>query len=493
MEKNRKICFDSKKYLALQEKEIREKMEKFDNKLYMEFGGKLLDDFHAARVLPGFESDVQMKLLDKFRDECEIILVVNAGDIQGDKIRADYGITYEMEVERLMACFRERGLMVSGVVITLFENQPQAIAFKEHLQKKGEVVYTHYFTKGYPIDVDTIVSEEGYGKNEYIRTSRPLVVITAPGPGSGKMATCLSQLYHEHKRGIRAGYAKFEKFPVYNLSIKHPINVAYEAATADLEDVNQIDSYHFDSYGTIAVSYNRDLQAFPVLKNILHKIAGYDIYKSPTDMGINNIASCITDDDLARYSAKQEIIRRYLKAKVDVKTGKADKLVSERIKLLMNELSLTIYDRKSVRPAEEKYIVTRSPSVAIELGDGCVVCGRQTALLTASASSLLNALKKLAGIDDRFELLTNSILEPIINLKKNILSYESPLLSIRDVLLALSLCAKTLPIANSALGRLLDLNLCDAHSTHILTNEETSVMKSLKINLTSSDMPMMDK
>lgn len=492
MEKTQKKCFDSEKYLILQEKDIREKLKNFDNKLYMEFGGKLLDDFHASRVLPGFESDIQMKMLDKFRDECEIIMVVSASDIQGDKIRADYGITYAMEVKRLIKCFRDRGLIVSAVVITLFENQPNAVTFKEKLEEDGEKVYTHYFTKGYPTDIDTIVSDEGYGKNEYIETSRPLVVITAPGPGSGKMATCLSQLYHEYKRGIKAGYAKFEKFPVYNLSIKHPVNVAYEAATADLKDVNQIDSYYFDAYGKIAVSYNRDLQAFPVLKNILYKIAGRDIYKSPTDMGINNIANCIYDDDVARDAAKQEIIRRYLKSKVDVKLGRANKEVPERIKLLMNELSLTIYDRKCVRPAEEKYIVSRKPSVAIELPDGKVVCGRQTELLTACASSVLNALKEMAGIEDRFELLSTAILGPIINLKKNILSHESQLLSLRDVLLALSLCAKTLPIANAALGRLLDLNGCNAHSTHILSDEETAVMKSLKINLTSYDMPLQE-
>jgi len=482
-----KQCFDSEKYLQLQSEKIKQRMKEFDNKLYMEFGGKLFDDFHASRVLPGFDPNIQIKLLDNFKKDCEIIFAINANDIEKNKIRADFGITYDMEVLRLIDNFRQRGLLVSAIVITLFNGQPSAVAFKNKLEALGERVYYHYYTKGYPTDVETIVSEEGYGKNPYIETSKPLVVITAPGPGSGKLATCLSQLYHEYKRGVKAGYAKFEKFPVWNLPLKHPINLAYEAATADLKDVNLIDSYHFDAYGTIAVSYNRDLEAFPVVRNIIRKIVNKDLYKSPTDMGINSIAYCIYDDDLARESAKQEIIRRYYRAKTDIKKNNAPRHCEERIRLLMNELGLDKYDRPCVKPAEEKEKQSGQPSVAIQLHDGRIVTGRSTKLLTATASVTLNALKVISGIEDKFELISPQVLEPITDLKKNILNAENGVLSLKDVLIALSISANYNPAAKVAYQNLYRLQNCEAHSTHILnpTNEDT--IRRLKINMTCGD------
>jgi len=482
-----KICFDSERYLKMQRKDIEERLKKFDNKLYIEFGGKLFDDFHASRVLPGFDSDVQIKLLESFKDECEIVCVINAGDIEKSKIRADFGITYDMEVLRLIGNFRKRGLMVSAVVITLFEGQPSALSFKNKLEGLGEKVYLHKFTKGYPTDVEKIVSEEGYGQNPYIETSRPLVVISAPGPGSGKLATCLSQLYHEYKRGVKAGYAKFEKFPVWNLPLKHTVNLAYEAATADLKDVNVLDFYHFDAYGKIAVSYNRDLQVFPVVRNILKKITNEDVYKSPTDMGINNIAFCITDDSLARESAKQEIIRRYLRAKVDIKKEKVSPAVAERIKILMDELGLSVYDRKCVKPAEEKEERSGQPSVAIELHDGRIVVGRRTRLLCATASVLLNALKTICGIEDSFELLSPNAYEPIVRLKKDVLHSDDGMLFLQDILIALTISKETNPSAKMAFEHLNNLENCKAHSSHILTPFDEETVRRLGINMSSGD------
>ena len=481
------ICFDSDKYIKLQKTEIKKRLKRFGGKLYMEFGGKLFDDYHASRVLPGFDPNIQVKLLDSFKDECEILMVISAEDIQNDKIRADFGITYEVEVLRLINVFRQRGLTVSGIVISLFNNQEGAIEFKNKLEALGEKVYIHYFTKGYPTDVKTIVSEQGYGKNDYIKTTRPLVVVTAPGPGSGKLATCLSQLYHDNKHGIKAGYAKFEKFPVWNLPLKHPVNLAYEAATADLKDVNLIDSYHFEAYGEIAINYNRDLEAFPVLKRILHSILGKDIYKSPTDMGINTIASCITDDEKAKESAKQEIISRYLKARARLKQGKASPQEIERIRLIMNDLGLSIYDRKCVLAAEEKKQATGEPSFAIELDDGKVVVGRRTNLLSAPASAILNALKTLAKIEDGFELLPPVTLKPVTNLKENILTTENKRLNVRDMLLVLSISASSNPLSNTALGRLLELRTCKAHSTNILSDSTMEVLGSLGLNVTCGD------
>lgn len=484
----KKLCFDSKKYLEEQSKRIKEKMKQFDNKLYMEFGGKLFDDLHASRVLPGFDPNIQIKLLDKFKKDCEIIFVISANDIEKNKIRADFGITYDMEVLRLIDNFRARGLLVSAVVITLFDGQPSALKFKTKLESLGENVYLHYFTKGYPTNVETIVSEEGYGKNPYVKTTKPLVVITAPGPGSGKLATCLSQLYHEYKNGVKAGYAKFEKFPVWNLPLKHPINIAYESATADLKDVNLIDSYHFDAYGKIAVSYNRDMEIFPVVRNILKKICGEDIYKSPTDMGINTIASCIFDDQVAREAAIQEVIRRYYKAKVEIKRGTAPLHCKERIRLLMNELGVNKYDRHCVKFAEEKEQRTGFPSICIELLDGRIVTGRQTKLLSSSASVVLNALKELSGIEDKFELISAQVLKPIDDLKKNILNSKDEVLSLRDVLIALSISASLNPIAKVAYDNITLLKDCEAHSTHILSPSNEDSFRRLGINITCGDV-----
>ena len=488
MNNQQKTCFDSEKYLELQSKGIKEKLKEFDNKLYMEFGGKLFDDYHASRVLPGFDPNIQIKLLDHFKKDCEIIFTISANDIEKNKIRADFGITYDAEVLRLINIFRKRGLLVSAVVITLFNNQPSAIAFKEKLENLGENVYLHFFTKGYPTDVETIVSEEGYGKNPYIKTTKPLVVITAPGPGSGKLATCLSQLYHEYKRGVKAGYVKFEKFPVWNLPLKHPINIAYESATADLKDVNLIDSYHLEAYGEIATSYNRDLQAFPVVRNILKKIVNKDIYKSPTDMGINTIADCIFDEELAKQSAKNEIIRRYYQAKVDIKKNNIPKHCEETIRLLMNELDLDAYDRKCVKPAEEKEKKSGQPSVAIELHNGTIVTGRKTTLLSASASVILNALKVISGIEDKFELISHQVLEPILDLKRNILDDTDSVLTLKDVLIALSISAGYNPAAKVALANIEKLKFCHGHSTHILSHTNEDTMRRLCLNMTSGDI-----
>ena len=485
---NKKKCFDCDKYLQLQSKKIKEKMKQFDNKLYMEFGGKLFDDYHASRVLPGFDANVQIKLLDAFKKDCEILFVISAQDIEKNKIRADFGITYDMEVLRLIDNFRKRGLLVSGVIITLFNGQPSATSFKNKLEGLGEKVYLHYYTKGYPTDVETIVSEEGYGKNPYVPTTKPLVVITAPGPASGKLATCLSQLYHEYKRGVKAGYAKFEKFPVWNLPLKHPINIAYESATAELKDTNLLDSYHIEAYGKIAVSYNRDLEVFPVVRNILKKIIGTDIYKSPTDMGINTIAECITDDELAKEAAKQEIIRRYYRAKVDIKKGTTPKHCEERIRLLMNELGINRYDRNCVKFAEEKEQRTNQPSVCIELSDGTIVTGRQTKLLSAPASVVLNALKQVSGIEDKFELISSQVLEPIDHLKKNTFEQQDDVLSLRDVLIALSISASLNPIAQVAYCNIPMLRGCEAHSTHILSSSNEDTIRRLGINMTSGDI-----
>jgi len=487
MKSDEKICFDSEKYLKMQSENIKERLKKFDNKLYMEFGGKLFDDFHASRVLPGFDPNVQIKLLENFKNECEIICVINAGDIEKNKIRADFGITYDMEVLRLIGNFRKRALLVSAVVITLFDGQPSAMAFKKKLESLGERVFVHTFTKGYPTDVETIVSEEGYGKNSFIETSRPLVAICAPGPGSGKLATCLSQLYHEYKRGVKAGYAKFEKFPVWNLPPKHPVNIAYEAATADLKDVNVLDFYHFDAYGEMALSYNRDMEVFPIVRNIIKKITKEDVYKSPTDMGFNNIGFCITDDFLARESAKQEIIRRYLRAKVDAKKNSTPDDVAQRIKLLMNELGLDEYDRKCVKFAQEKEKLSGQPSVAIELHDGRVVVGRRTRLLCATASVLLNALKTVCGIEDRFELLSAQVYEPIVRLKKDVLHSDNGVLSLQDILIALTISKEINPSAKLAFEHLGDLANCKAHSSHILTPFDEEIVRKLGINMSCGD------
>lgn len=482
-----KICFDSNKYIKLQSTLIRKRLKQFDNKLYMEFGGKLFDDLHASRVLPGFDKNVQIKLLESFKDECEVIFVISARDIESGKIRADNGMTYDMEVLRLINKLRQNNLYVSAVVITLFEGQESALNFKEKLTSLGEKVYIHYFTKGYPTDIDTVVSKHGYGKNPYIETTRPLVAVTAPGPGSGKLATCLSQLYHESLLGKKAGYAKFEKFPVYNLALNSPINIAYEAATADLGDKNVIDHYHFDAYNKVCVSYNRDMSAFPVVRRILNKIAGYEVYKSPTDMGINTIKDCIVDMNLAEESAKQEIIRRYLKAKVDHKKNNLDYECQKRIKLLMDSLGLTIYDRPSVSKAEESFKQTKLATLAIELDNKNIILGHQTEFLSYTTSCILEAVKSLAHLKERVEKLIQPKLQAVQDLKKNVLCEDNQILDLKEILILLcSLKNENIEI-QKAYDSLSKLKGCNAHSTHILSEDEEKALKELNINLTCLD------
>lgn len=476
----KKIGFDNEKYVKLQIDTIKERIKKFD-KLYLEFGGKLFDDYHAKRILPGFELDSKIRLLLELKDQAEIIFCINAKDIEKKKIRADYGISYDNEVIRLVTVFKKLGISVNSVVITLYKGQPSALKFKEKLESMGVKTYIHTPTNGYPTDVDTIVSEEGYGANPYIETTKPLVVVNAPGPCSGKLATCLSQLYHEYKQGVRAGYAKFETFPVWNLPLKHPVNIAYEAATADLKDKNMIDSFHLEAYGISAVNYNRDLEVFPVLKNILNKITGEDIYKSPTDMGVNSIGKCITDDKVVQEAAKKEVLRRYYKAMVDYKCNDLDEEIPERIKLLLNELNIDDSILPIIDKARKKEIKKKKPAMAIELQNGKIITGRDTNLLTASASLVINCIKELADIPDEINLLAPNILKPILKLKQS-LSNNTLLLNLNDVLIALSICSVTNPSVNKALKCLNKLKFCDAYSTCILSKADSDALRSLLIN-----------
>lgn len=430
--KNNKKGFDNEKYVKAQIETIKKRIKLFDNKLYLEFGGKLFDDYHAKRVLPGFELDSKIRLLKELKDDTEMIFCINANDIERKKIRADYGISYDEEVIRLIHIFRNLKIDVNSVVITLYNGQSSVSKFRKRLDSLGVKSYIHTYTKGYPTDVEVIVSEEGYGANPYIETTKPLVVVTAPGPCSGKLATCLSQLYHEYKRGVKAGYAKFETFPVWSLPLKHPVNMAYEAATADLKDKNMIDSFHLEAYGISAVNYNRDLEVFPVLKNILNKITGEDIYKSPTDMGVNSIGECITDDDIVSMAAKKEIIRRYYKALVEVKTDDIDPEVPQRIKLLMNELNISDNLIKAINRAREKEEESSSKVIALEITPNVIITGRETELLTPAASLILNSIKYLTDIPDEIDLLSPGVLKPILDLKKNVLSNKQ-ILNLNDV------------------------------------------------------------
>ncbi len=477
--------FDNEKYLKLQTENILKRIDKFNNKLYLEFGGKLFDDMHASRVLPGFEPDAKVKILKKLKDKCEIIFVINANDIERNKIRADFSITYDMDVLRQIDCLRGEGLTVSGIVITLFNDQPMAKTFANRLLRRNEKVYFHRFTKGYPTDINTIVSDEGYGANPYIETSKPLVVVTAPGPGSGKMATCLSQLYHEYKRGVKAGYAKFETFPVWNLDLKHPVNVAYEAATADLKDVNMIDNFHFNAYGVPAVNYNRDLEIFPIVRNILSRITGDDkIYQSPTDMGVNMVGFAISNDDIVRKASIEEIIRRYYKAQCEYKKGTTSIDTVKRIEYLMGEFNIDPLSRKVVVVAKEKQHEMHTPVVALQLGDGHIVTGRQKDLMTAACACVLNAVKYLAKIDDKLELIPKHLLEPVLELKRNRLKLKKAQLSIKDVLMLLSISTSTNPIANIALNKLDDLKDCEAHSSSMIGSSDQNTLSALGVNLT---------
>ena len=479
-----KTCFDNELYLKLQSENINKRIKKFNNKLYLELGGKIFDDLHAARVLPGFDPNIKIKLLQKMKDKVEIVLCISANDIEKNRIRADLGLNYADEVLRLVDNMRELNLYISSFVITLFKGQSSAQKFAQKLEQRGEKVYFHHYTKGYPNDVETIVSDEGYGANPYIETTRPLVVVTAPGPSSGKLATCLSQLYHEYKRGVKAGYAKFETFPVWNLPLKHPVNIAYEAATADLNDVNQIDPFHFNAYGTLAINYNRDIAVFPILQNILHKITGKEVYKSPTDMGVNMLKDAITDDKLAQLSAKKEILRRYYRAECDYKKGQITFDNLERNKSLVSEVGVKDDIFKVIGVARQTAKDYGYPTVALELPGGKVVTGKSKKVITASGAVILNALRTLAGLGDDYDIITDDILLPIVSYRTNILKSHSTLLTVDDILVALSICSAKNEKAKKALDCLPQLHGCEAHATYILPSSEETTLKKLGINIT---------
>lgn len=479
-----KTCFDNELYLKLQSENINKRIKKFNNKLYLELGGKIFDDLHAARVLPGFDPNIKIKLLQKMKDKVEIVLCISANDIEKNRIRADLGLNYADEVLRLVDNMRELNLYVSSFVITLFKGQSSAQKFAQKLEQRGEKVYFHHYTKGYPNDVETIVSDEGYGANPYIETTRPLVVVTAPGPSSGKLATCLSQLYHEYKRGVKAGYAKFETFPVWNLPLKHPVNIAYEAATADLNDVNQIDPFHFNAYGTLAINYNRDIAVFPILQNILHKITGKEVYKSPTDMGVNMLKDAITDDKLAQLSAKKEILRRYYRAECDYKKGQITFDNLERNKSLVSEVGVKDDIFKVIGVTRQTAKDYGYPTVALELPDGKVVTGKSKKVITASGAVVLNALRTLAGLGDDYDIITDDILLPIVAYRTNILKSHCTLLTVDDILVALSICSAKNEKAKKALDCLPQLHGCEAHATYILPSSEETTLKKLGINIT---------
>ncbi len=479
-----KKCFDADKYLKIQKKKIEKRIKMFD-KLYLEFGGKLIDDQHAARTLPGFLPDLKIKLLQEFKDQAEVILCINAGAIEKSKIRADHMISYEIEVLRLIEFLRSKDIYVSSVVITMFEGQKKALDFANRLKDYKVETYFHTFTKGYPTDVDTIVSDEGYGANPYIKTTRPLVIVSAPGPCSGKLATSLSQLYHEYKHGVNAGYAKFETFPVWALPLKHPVNVAYEAATADLGDINMIDHFHLEKYGIQAVNYNRDLETFPVLKEILSRITGKTIYYSPTDMGVNVIGECITDDKAVQRAAKDEIIRRYFRALTDLKKGAVTPEVPERIKMLMNELNISEDDRLVAKEAEKKRIKAGGlPSACIKIGKKYIV-GRKTGFLSPVSSTFLNALKVVNHIPDEVDLIAPTVLEPILEIKNKTSNFKESYLKLGEVLIALSICSTTNPVVKKLLESLDKFNGAELHSTHMLADDELIVLSNLSINATS--------
>ena len=480
-----KIGFDNDKYLKMQSEHIRERINQFGNKLYLEFGGKLFDDYHASRVLPGFEPDSKLRMLMQLSDQAEIVIVISAADIDKNKVRGDLGITYDEDVLRLMEVFTERGLYVGSVCITQYSGQESADAFKKRLEKLGIKVYVLYLIPGYPNNTSFIVSDEGYGKNDYIETTRPLVVITAPGPGSGKMATCLSQLYHEYKRGVKAGYAKFETFPIWNIPLKHPVNLAYEAATADLNDVNMIDPFHLEAYGEKAVNYNRDVEIFPVLSAILTRILGESPYKSPTDMGVNMAGYCLCDDEACCEASKQEIIRRWYHTACEVRKGMASQNALMKLELLMNRLGITCKDRPPVVPALEKAELNGDkPAMAMELPDGRIVTGKTSSLLGACSACILNALKTLAGIPDDVLLLSPEIIRPLQHLKVEHLGNKNPRLHVNEALIALAVCAVSDPVASRAMEALNDLAGSEAHATVILARADENTLSKLKINLT---------
>lgn len=487
--------FDGVKYLSEQTGEILERVKRFDNKLYLEFGGKLLYDYHASRVLPGYDPNAKMALLAELKDKAELLLCIYAGDIERKKIRADFGITYDSDALKLIDDLRGSGINILGVNITRFDNQPAAVHFKNKLERRGVRVYTHRFTRGYPTDVDTIVSDEGYGANEYIESEKPLVIVTGPGPGSGKLATCLSQLYHDHKRGVKSGYAKFETFPVWDLPLKHPANVAYEAATADIKDFNLIDPFHMEAYGKIAVNYNRDVEVFPILQRIMERITGGNsFYQSPTEMGVNRIGSAIIDDEAVKEAAKQEIIRRYFRYRCEYAMGFTDKETFQRVELFIKEFHLVPENRTAVMPAREAALAAQATNkgnegiycgAAIELKDGTIITGNNSPLMHAATSLIIRAIKHLAGIPDQLVLLPEYITESVKNLKTRILHEGSVSLDLEEALIALSVSTMTNPAAQLALEKLKDLRDCEVHMTHIPTPGDEAGLRRIGVNLTS--------
>ena len=491
----KEIGFFNKKYLEEQTTAILERVDLFNNKLYLEFGGKILFDYHAARVLPGYDPNVKMRLLQELKDKAEILLCIYAGDIERKKLRADFGITYDVDALKLIDDIRDWGLSILGVVITRFDNQPSARIFKNRLERRDIKVYTHQYTKGYPMDIDVIVSDEGYGANEYIPTQKPLIVVTGPGPGSGKLATCLSQMYHDYKRGIKSGYSKFETFPIWDFPLKHPVNAAYEAATADIGDFNLIDPFHLEAYGKPSVSYNRDVEVFPILQRILEKLTGaQSVYKSPTDMGVNRASLGIVNDEIVKKAAMQEVIRRYFRYSCEYAMGFVDKDTVQRTELLVKELNLKPEDRRVVEPArqaaKEAYLKEKGNKgifcgAAIELPDGSIVMGKNSPLLHAASSLVLNAIKKLAGIPDKIPLLSSNIIESIGNLKREILQSKTVSLDLEETLISLSISAATNPTAQLAISKLKELRDCEVHMTHIPTPGDEAGLKRLGVNLTS--------
>ncbi|MGI6216941.1 MAG: DUF1846 domain-containing protein [Coriobacteriales bacterium] len=478
-----KIGFDKEKYISTQTARIKERIEEFGGKLYLEFGGKLYDDYHATRVLPGFEPDIKLRMLKSMIDDVEIILVISANDIEKNKVRGDLGITYDEDLLRLMGIFVNMGFLVRGVTITKFTGQPNAKAFKRRLEELGVKVYLHYPIDGYPYAIDTIVSDDGYGKNDFIETEKPLVVVTAPGPGSGKMAVCLSQLYHEFKRGNKAGYAKFETFPIWNLPLDHPVNIAYESATADLNDVNAIDPFHLEAYGITTVNYNRDIEIFPVLQSMLTKISGESPYKSPTDMGVNMAGYAIVDDDVVRDAAKREIVRRYFQANVDFKrTGAGEDLISKH-EILMKRAGVDVNYSPAHSAALLKEEVSGGPAGAMELPDGRIITGKTSTLLGAASSVLLNALKAVAGIDDDIYVISDAALEPICHLRTEQLGHKNPHLHPNEMLIALSTSSLTSPLAQRAIDHAGDLRGCDAYFSVIISTEDEQLYRTLGINV----------
>lgn len=478
-----KVGFDNQKYLSMQSEQIRERIAQFGGKLYLEFGGKLFDDYHASRVLPGFAPDSKLRMLQQLKDDMEIVITINAADIEANKRRGDLGITYDEDVLRLIDTFRELDLYVGSVVLTRYDGQSSANTFLKQLNALGIKCYKHYPIAGYPSDIAHIVSEDGLGKNEYIETSRSLVVITAPGPGSGKMATCLSQLYHDHKRGVTAGYAKFETFPIWNLPLKHPVNLAYEAATADLNDVNMIDPFHLEAYGETAVNYNRDVEIFPVLNTIFERIQGKSPYKSPTDMGVNMVGNCIIDDEICCDASRMEILRRYYTASVDKLRSFDDDTVVKKLELLMNQAGMTPDKCELVSAALNKEKETGAPAGAMQLTDGTIITGKTSSTLGAASALLLNALKTLGGIEDKLELISAQVLEPICELKTQYLKNKNPRLHTDEVLMSLTISALTNPVAEKAKQQLENLHGCNAHFSVIISEEDAKILRRLGVNV----------